>query len=132
MRSTLVAATVAVLGVVCAFVFGASLDRLASTPALFGVGWDIAVDDNRAERPDPDRPCSGLTGTRVARQPGIDTVAGICTLHVEVEGHPINALGYMSMRGSIEPTVLDGRAPRGTDEIALGSTTFQHREARDR
>ncbi|MGH9014743.1 MAG: FtsX-like permease family protein [Acidimicrobiia bacterium] len=123
-RSTLVAATVAVLGVVSVFVFGASLDRLASTPALFGVGWDVAVDDNRAERPDPDRPCSGLLGTRVEHQPGVDTVAGICNLIVEVEGHPISAFGYMSMRGSIEPTVLKGRAPRAADEIALGSATF--------
>ena len=123
-RSTLVAATVAVLGVVSAIVFGASLNRLASTPALFGVGWDIAVDDNRAERPDPDRPCSGLTGTRVEHQPGIDAVAGICNLIVEVEGHPISALGYMTMRGSIDPTILEGRAPRAADEIALGSATF--------
>jgi hypothetical protein len=123
-RSTLVAVTVAVLGVVSVSVFRPSLDRLASTPPLFGVGWDVAVDDNRAERPAPDRPCSGLNGTRVADQPGVDTVAGVCNLSVEVEGHPIRAFGYMSMRGSIAPTVLEGRAPGAADEIALGSTTL--------
>ena len=59
-RSTLVAATIAVVGLVSVFVFDASLDRLATTHALFGVGWDVAVDDTRAQRPAPDRPCSGL------------------------------------------------------------------------
>jgi hypothetical protein len=123
-RSTLAAATVAVLGFVAVSVLGTSLDRLATAPALFGVGWDVAVDDTRPERPEQGRPCSGLLGTRVADQPGVDAVAGVCNLYVEVEGHPINALGYMPMRGSIEPTVLEGRAPRSADEIALGSTTL--------
>ena len=123
-RSTLIAATVAVVGVVSVSIFGPSLDRLATTPMLFGAAWDIAVDDNRAVRPDPDRPCSGLRSTRVARQPGLDDVAAICNLSVEIEGHPVYALGYMSMRGTIAPTVLDGRAPRTAGEIGLGTDTL--------
>ena len=123
-RSTLVAVTVAVLGVVSLSMFGPSLDRLSGTPVLFGVGWDVAVDDTQAERPDPDRPCSGLLATRVADEPGLEAVGGICNLVVEVEGHPISAFGYMSMRGSIAATLLDGRAPQAADEIALGSDTF--------
>ena len=123
-RSTLIAATVAVVGVVSVSIFGPSLDRLATTPMLFGAAWDIAVDDNRAVRPDPDRPCSGLRSTRVARQPGLDDVAAICNLSVEIEGHPVYALGYMSMRGTIAPTVLDGRAPRTAREIGLGTDTL--------
>jgi hypothetical protein len=124
-RSTLVAVTVAVVGLASASVFGSSLHRLASTPAFFGVGWDIAVDDNRAERLERDRPCSGLKGTRVADEPDVETVAGVCNLSVEIEGHPISAFGYTSMRGSVEPTILEGRAPQATDEVALGSTTLE-------
>ena len=111
-RSTLVAVSLAVLGVVSVSMFGPSLDRLSNTPVLFGVGWDVAVDDTLAERPDPDRPCSGLLGTRLEDEPGLEAVGGICNLIVEVEGHPISAFGYMSMRGSIAVTLLDGRAPR--------------------
>jgi ABC-type antimicrobial peptide transport system permease subunit len=123
-RSTLVAVIVAVLGVVSVSMFGPSLDRLASEPSLFGVGWDVAVDDTLAERPDPDRPCSGLLGTRVEDEPGIEAVGAICNLTVEVDGHPISAFGYMPMRGSIPSTVLEGHAPQADDEIALGSDTF--------
>ena len=96
--------------------------------------WDIAVDDNHAVRPDPDRPCSGLRATRVARQPGLDDVAAICNLSVEIEGHPVYALGYTSMRGTIAPTVLDGRAPRTAGEIGLGTDTLEtiHKEIGDR
>jgi hypothetical protein len=124
-RSTLVAVTAAVLGLVAVSVFRPSLDRLASRPVLFGVGWEVAVDDNLARRPDPERPCSGLSDSRVADDPGVDAVAGVCNLIVEVEGHPIAAFGYMPLRGSVEPTVLEGRVPRGDDEIALGGSTFE-------
>jgi hypothetical protein len=133
-RSALIAATVAVVGVVAVSTFGPSVDRLARTPMLFGTGWDIAVDDNRAVRPEPDRPCSGLRSTRIARQPGLDDVAAICNLSVEIDGHPVYALGYMSMRGTIMPTVLDGRAPRAASEIGLGTDTLDtiHKQIGDR
>lgn len=123
MHSAVLAVAVAVVGAVSVSVFDTSLARLADTPAFFGVGWDVAVDDNRAERPDPDRSCSGLVGTRVAVE-RVTAVAGICVLNIEVQGHPVGAFGYMPMRGSIEPTMLEGRAPRARGEIALGSETL--------
>ena len=123
-RATLAVVIVAVLGVVSVSIFGPSLDRLAKTPALFGVGWDVAVDDARAERPDPSRPCSGLRSTRVDASPVSTPLPRSVNLSVEIEGHPVFALGYTPMRGSIDPTVLEGRAPAATDEIALGSASF--------
>ncbi len=129
-RSALVAVTVAVIGIVAVSTFGPSLDRLATTPVLFGASWDVAVNDNRAVRPEPGRPCSGLVSTRVARQPGVDAVGSICDLTVEVDGRPVNALGFAAMRGTIAPTVLEGRTPRTTTEIGLGTETLATIEKR--
>ncbi|MEX2100281.1 MAG: FtsX-like permease family protein [Acidimicrobiia bacterium] len=123
-RSTLAAAAIAVLGIVAVSVFASSLDRLAHTPPLYGFGWDVGVDDSRAERPVPDRPCSGLSGTRVSEDAAVEAIAGVCLLNVEIEGHPLGALGFSPVRGSILPTVIEGRAPRARDEVALGSATF--------
>lgn len=123
-RSTVAAAVIAVSGIVAVSVFASSLDQLARTPELYGFGWDAGVDDSLAQRPVPDRPCSGLTGTRVARDPAVDAVAGICLLNVEIAGHPLGAFGFSAIRGAIRPTVIEGRAPRAPDEVALGSTTF--------
>ena len=44
---------------------------------------------------------------------------------VEVDGHPVSAWAIQSLRGTITPEVVAGRAPRGPGEIALGSVTLK-------
>ena len=123
-RSTLVAAAAAVTGVVAVSIFSASLDRLADVPSLHGYGWEMGIQDSRAEHRVTNRRCSGLEDTRVARDPAVRALASVCILNIEIEGHPVGAFGYNQFRGTIVPTVIEGRAPRARDELALGTTTL--------
>ena len=44
-RSAIIGAVLAVASIVGAVTFGANLDRLVSTPALYGVTWNAGLDD---------------------------------------------------------------------------------------
>src|SRR5262249_8367766 len=56
---------------------------------------------------------------------GITDVGAVCTTSVEVEGHPVAAWGFTQLRGTIDPKVVDGRAPSRPDEVALGAVTMR-------
>jgi hypothetical protein len=47
-----------------------------------------------------------------------------CVKDVEVAGHPVSAWGFESVRGTIGPAIVAGRAPLGAREVALGSVTL--------
>jgi hypothetical protein len=122
-RSSLVGAAVAVLGVAAVAVFAASLNGLVTTPHAYGVNWDRLVDDTRMELAG-DKYC-GPIETRLTEQRGLDAVATVCSVSITMNGRSLGALGFRSLRGEIEPTMLDGRAPLGRDEVALGSETME-------
>jgi len=132
-RSSLIGAGVAVLGVVAVVVFGASLQHLHDTPANYGRPWDVGVTDLRAKPAHVNDVC-GPMQTRLERDADIAAVANACTVSVQLDGRAVGAFGISSMRGSIEPTVLAGRAPRSDDEVALGAKTLEslHRRIGDR
>jgi putative ABC transport system permease protein len=132
-RSSLIGAGVAVLGVVAVVVFGASLRQLHETPANYGRPWDVGVNDVRAKPAHANEVC-GPMQTRLERDADIAALANACTVSVELNGRAVGAFGVSSMRGSIEPTVLAGRAPRSNDEVALGGKTLEalHRKIGDR
>ena len=64
-RAALVGAVVGVLGVVAVLTYASSLDRLASTPALYGWTWDYAGTDPQASG----EPCT-QADTQLARDRG--------------------------------------------------------------
>ena len=47
----------------------------------------------------------------MTRDPAFDAVESICLESVEVDGHPVTGWAFTSLRGSIEPAVVEGRAP---------------------
>ena len=122
-RSALVGTIAAVLGVTGVTVFGASLQRLERTPALYGFNWDARVIDGAVRPAVPDRPCT-VERSRLSTVRGVSEVANICSLNVVLEGRPIVAFGVTPLRGAIEPTIVDGRGPRTPREVALGSHTL--------
>jgi hypothetical protein len=115
-RSAIFGAVFGVLGVVAVLVFASSLDHLVATPALYGWRWDFAavVDD-----PSLFAPTKGL-----AHEPGLAAAARVETLNVQLDGRPVIAWGYTSLRGTIDPEILAGHPPTGPDEIALGTATL--------
>jgi hypothetical protein len=102
------------------FVFAASLGHLESTPKLYGWSFDLKTEvGTKSGVPCADRDDHGL-----ADAPGVAAISIACTQSVEVDGHPVSALAIQSLRGAISPQIVAGRAPRGPNEIALGSVTL--------
>jgi putative ABC transport system permease protein len=121
-RSSLVGAGVAVLGLVAASVFGASLQHLHDTPAAFGRPWDVRVVDTRAVPERHGHVCGGAN-TRLQHDSDVAAIASACTESIELNGRAIGAFGITPVLDAVTPTVLRGRAPTASDEIALGTQT---------
>jgi ABC-type lipoprotein release transport system permease subunit len=123
-RSALVGTVAAVLGVTGVVVFGTSLQRLETTPARFGFNWDARVIDGAIEPSVPGHLCT-VERSRLTAVRGVADVANICSFNAVLGGRPIVAFGVTPLRGTIEPTIVAGRAPRTPGEVALGSHTLE-------
>ncbi len=124
-RSAIIGAVLAVASIVGAVTFGANLDRLVSTPALYGVTWNAGLDDqfgalSRAQVLAATRQLAGVTGV----------AAGAYGGDVSIDGVTVPAVGIDSLRGSLFPTIVKGRRPVGPGEIGLGAETMRQLEAR--
>jgi ABC-type lipoprotein release transport system permease subunit len=119
-RSAFAGAVLGVAGVTAALVFAASLTHLVATPRLAGWTWDLqtAVGDR------PSSLCVDGNDRGLARVPGVEAVAEQCRRDIQVDGHPVFGMGFHSLRGTITPEIVAGRAPRSSREIALGSVTL--------
>jgi ABC-type lipoprotein release transport system permease subunit len=119
-RSAFLGAIVGVTGIVAALVFAASLTHLVDTPTLSGWTWDVHGDVPTAS------PCLDARSYGVERDPAVAAVGVVCTTFdaVEVGGRPVTAWGFRELHGRIDPAVVQGRAPRSADEIALGAVTL--------
>jgi hypothetical protein len=122
-RTAGAAAVVGVLGVVAAVIFATNLDALPGTPRAYGSNWDAEAGIGAKALQRSAGPCSGLQ-TAVADDPAVAGVSEICTTTGEVNGRGVTIVGFAAVRGNVGPTVLEGRAPRSRDEVALGTDTF--------
>jgi FtsX-like permease family len=121
-RSALVGVAVAVLGVTAVAIFAGSLDHLGHTPRAYGVGWDVRITDTRAKTRGGG--ICGPTETRLTNDVAIESIANACSLDLAIDGRAVGAVGLTSLRGALQPTVLEGRAPENPGEVALGTETM--------
>ncbi len=119
-RSSLVAASLGVLGVVAALMLGSSLDRLVTTPGMYGWTWDYVAYDSSARSEETCGSRRVFAGDRM-----VSAVTLLCLGSVEIEGRPTAAYGYQRLRGNIPSAVVEGRAPRTSREIALGQAAME-------
>lgn len=119
-RSAFGGAVFGVAGITIALVFAASLTHLVETPRLYGWTWDV-----KAEVPTAN-PCVDANEFGIGRAAGVDALGVVCTTFndFELDGRPVTGWGFRSLRGTIEPEIVDGRAPGGPREMALGSVTM--------
>jgi hypothetical protein len=118
-RSALMGAVVGVLGITAVMVFSASLQQLVATPRDYGWTWDFQTRDTTSNAP-----CGSKT-YGLARQRGVSAVSELCFQNVQADGHPVGGLSFRHLSGgSIGPQVLEGRAPQGPHEVALGTSTM--------
>lgn len=112
------AAVAGVAGVVAVGLFGASLSRLLTEPALYGTTWDASINlsDDPAE--------AGAQTREVQGEPRIASISVADSRQVEIEGSDVDMATIDPIKGSgLFAPLLDGRLPAGQDEVALGAIT---------
>ena len=118
-RSALVGTAVAVAAVVTAVTFATNLQRLVTTPSLYGQDWDLALDTGFGAVP-LNRAAAVLDGN-----PSVTGYAGGRYGEVTVDGQVVPAAGIDLLQGDPYPTLLEGRPVEHADEIVLGSTSLR-------
>ncbi|MGI9032912.1 MAG: ABC transporter permease [Acidimicrobiales bacterium] len=112
-------AVVAVVALVAALVFGASLGSLVHHPRLYGWAWDATVIDN-----------SGYGNVNAAKahelldsEPAVTAWSGVYFGSVEVDGHNVPSMG-VEPGAAVFPPLRSGHEVKGPDEIVLGARTL--------
>jgi ABC-type lipoprotein release transport system permease subunit len=123
-RSVLITSGLAIAAVVAAFTFTSNLDHVANTPRLYGWDWSFKAGNGFF----PVHQKAMLAGVR--KDEDVAAVAGANYGDLRIHGRTVAALGIDSLRGSIFPTLLEGRAPRNGHEIVLGTRTLRRAGAR--
>jgi hypothetical protein len=115
-RTTLATAVLAAGVAVAALTFAASLQHLLDTPRLYGRTWDFEM----AGGGPPFQPGQVR---RLVRDPALADVAVGTVSSVRVGDRTTGVNAMDDVKGSLPPTVLEGRAPQAPDEILLGTKT---------
>ncbi|MGH9184542.1 MAG: ABC transporter permease, partial [Acidimicrobiales bacterium] len=116
--STLLGVVAGVGALAAAVTFLASYDHLVDQPARYG--WTFDAVAGQIYEDDP----GDLFETLAAADSGVEAFARAGGLPVSVEGRRIGVLGIEPGRGITVP-ILDGRAPAGPREVALGRRTLE-------
>ena len=123
-RSSLTSVTVAIVGLASALTFGAGLDHLLNTPRQYGWNWDGHITTNDEQR-DINDAMKVLDADRE-----VQDVAEVDTPPVTFGTVAFDAIALGQRKGSLQPRVIDGRAPRTANEIAVGARTLREAHVR--
>jgi hypothetical protein len=118
LATTLFGLVVAITTIGAALTFGTNLDRLVTTPARYGWGWDTLIDPGE----------EGADEELIAEIRADDTLAGATMgtrAATSIGGQSVPAYGFERLRGRAQLTVLEGRLPVRDDEVALGAQTLR-------
>ena len=120
--TALLGMVLAVAALCATAVFGASLTRLISSPALYGVPFQAEFTNEGAGIG------SAITGPVLAslrRDREIARITVATTADIDVNGHQVRLLAATAIRGPALISVVDGRPPEGDHEIMLGAATMR-------
>ena len=115
--ATVAAAITAIIVTVTALTFATSFRHLLDTPRLYGQTWDYETFTG----PPQDR----AVVRALTADPGLSAIAAGSDESVEINGQETGARAMDNVKGTIAPTVIAGRPPRGPREILLGTKTLQ-------
>jgi ABC-type lipoprotein release transport system permease subunit len=118
-RSAQVGTIVAVAATVAAVVFSASFLHLLASPAQYGQDWQQELDLGFGGV------SSQLISKVAALQPGLQAYAAGDYGQLSVNGTIVPAVGIHPFRGAGFTTLLAGRPPANSGQIALGSHTMR-------
>lgn len=118
-RTALAGAVVAVAAMAAALTFGSSLVRLVHTPTRYGQTWQASVDLEF------DRIATNDAAAVLRRQRGVTGWTFGTHGDATIGDRQVSAIALTTGQGPILfPTLLQGRNPRTTHEIVLGTTTL--------
>jgi ABC-type lipoprotein release transport system permease subunit len=124
-RAALTAVMVGVAGIAAVITFAASLSHLVNTPRLHGWDFDGGYNTEDLDKDALEEAMSGLADDR-----RVTGLAWGSILDVPVNGSAVQLFALDQARGFVHPSVIEGRAPVGSDEIALGTETLQRLRGR--
>src|SRR5215471_2306879 len=125
--TALLGMVMAVAALCATAVFGASLTRLISSPALYGAAFEAQFTNQGT--------VSGavLTGallTSLRRDPAITRITLATAAEIEVNWQHVRTIAVSAVRGPALISLVDGRLPRGDRDIMLGAATMRATGAR--
>lgn len=115
-RTAIAGVALALATIAAALTFAASLNRLTTTPRLYGQTWDAQLGAGAG----PDRAPS----TFPLKDPAIAAFSAGTSDEISINGKRVGLLAMDSVRGSIAPSVITGRAPTAPDEVMLARKTL--------
>ena len=119
-RAALVGITLALTFLVVVVTFGASLNNLSKTPALYGWRWDLLIQSQSGYGyVDLDQ-----YGKTLHAIPGVRAATAVSYDKVSVNGTDVSALGLDNLIGSVPLAIEEGRMPKRDHEAVLGSSTL--------
>ncbi len=123
-RTTVMAAALAVATLTTALTFGSSLGHLLDTPRLYGWSWDAQI----GGRGFPDFGAAMTQG--LDANPDVEGYASGTIAEIAVNGVRAEAFAVESAGKGVAPALLAGRAPKNAEEIVLGTQTLRAADAR--
>jgi len=120
-RSALLGSIAAVVAVVAAVVFSASLGGLYAHPARYGWDWDLAIQAESGYG----FFAPGVMKKLIKDDPAVTGWSEFGFAQLPVDGTIVPALGLQRQLGSVQPPTTSGRALSAPDQIELGTVTMR-------
>ncbi|MGH9094913.1 MAG: FtsX-like permease family protein, partial [Acidimicrobiales bacterium] len=124
--SAALAAVLAVAALVASLTFGSSLAHLESSPRQQGWNWDVLVG-----KPTDFTDREAQYARLLSQNPLVGSYSAVAVIAGARQGNAYigkvaldSMLAFDQLRGSVHPTLVQGRAPRGLQEIDLGTKTL--------
>jgi ABC-type antimicrobial peptide transport system permease subunit len=117
-RTTVAGVVIAIAAIATALTFGASFNRLVDTPRLYGQNWDAEFGDGF----DPDLAREAYPYLKKDRFVG--AFSGGTISEIAIDGTRVGVLAMEPAKGSIGPSIIEGRAAAAPDEIVVASKTL--------
>jgi hypothetical protein len=118
-RSTMMAATLAISVVIATLSFGSSLDTLTSTPRLYGWNWSAMLQSDAGYGSIPQPRAAHLLNNDAA----VAAWTGIYFDSLLFDGQAVPVVGTNPNAG-VTPALLEGHEVRASNQVVLGPATL--------
>lgn len=120
--TALLGMVMAVAALCATAVFGASLTNLVSSPALYGVPYQVYF---AAQDPGSEAKVTGPLLDSLRRDRAIERITLAALVEVGLNGKSVRALAVTAVRGPVLISAVDRQLPRNDRQIVLGAATMR-------